>query len=62
MNYYKTGWSVFKKHAENKGYIKKVVGDHAFFNRCGDIIRLKSIKKNVLTIYQEKIGIYFIVL
>jgi hypothetical protein len=52
-NPYKEGWKIFTKHAASLGYIHKVVGDEAFTNNKGKILRLKSISKKGILVYKE---------
>ena len=59
MNYH-NGWQLFKRHANKRGYNHKVVGDEAFTNRKGEIIRLKKVFMGCsnIEIYEENYGIY----
>jgi hypothetical protein len=57
---YKEGWLIFKAYAERRGYKQKQVGDLAFINKKGQVMRLKSVKANIIAIYQEGIGYYTI--
>lgn len=55
---FKTGWKLFKRHADMIGYRKKVSGDYAFLNSRGRMIKLKGIKADYLDIYRDDCGGY----
>jgi hypothetical protein len=60
-NPYSDGWKKFKEYAAMKGYTEKVVGDDAFTkkrNPQSSIMRLISVKKGKLTIYEDGKGRY----
>jgi hypothetical protein len=48
----------FFDHAKSKGYTTKVVGDYAFENKKGNIIRLVSGKGEVVTVWEQGVGRY----
>ena len=56
----KEAWIKFKEYAFSKGYTEKVIGDLAFSNKSGKIVRLRSAKNGKVEVYEEVKNTYCI--
>ena len=55
---YKEGWKLFKEYAIGSRFNQKIVGDEAFINKKGEVIRLKSIKNGRVRVYIQGMGTF----
>lgn len=56
MNRFQQAMIALHNIAHARGYTEKVVGDYAYRNRRGGIIRYKVCRGNVLTIWEQGRG------
>ena len=49
-----TYWDTFIKHANEKGYTRKVTGTNALMNEDGQVIKLISTFSGSVRVYEEK--------